>query len=128
MANDKPRYLQFEPRGEVTLGTLIGSGVVEASHVADFGRELFRYIGTHPGVNMLLDFGGVEYMSSSTLTELIRAKELAEGDGGHIGICCLRSDVNRVFRITNLSEHLNVIEADHVDSAIEQFTRSIESG
>lgn len=128
MANDKPVYLQFDPRGKATLGAVIGAGVVEASGVADFGRELDRYIEGHPGVDLLLDFDRVEYMSSSTLTELIRAKELTEAHGGHLGICRLRDDVRRVFKVTNLIEHLNVIEDDDVDNAIEQFTRAIESG
>jgi anti-anti-sigma factor len=79
------------------------------------------HVEKNPGVKLLLCFANVEYMSSSTLTELIKVKEAVEGSGGKLGICSLRPDVRRVFQITNLEEHLNVYAFETIDEAIQAF-------
>ncbi len=69
----------------------------------------------------MLNFAQVEYMSSSTLTELIRVKELIEDSCGRFGICGLRKDVRRVFQITNLEKHMNVFAEEDVAAAVQKF-------
>jgi anti-anti-sigma factor len=121
MPNDEPSYVSFESRGDAEVGTILGSDVVEASRVGEFGKYLMQYVAEHPGIRLMLNFNQVEYMSSSTLTELIRVKEAIEKSGGQFGICGLRRDVRRVFQVTNLERHMNVHPDEDVASAIERF-------
>lgn len=123
MAHEDQAYVRFESRGGVQLGTILDSGVVEASSVGAFGRFLVQYAEDHPGARVLLSFSEVEYMSSSTLTELIRVKEVLENSGGKLGICGLRKDVRRVFQITNLEKHMNVQPEEDIAKALDAFTR-----
>lgn len=121
MPNDQQAYVQFEVRDDVHVGTINGSSVVEAASVGAFGKFLMNYVQNNPGIKLMLNFAHVEYMSSSTLTELIRVKERLEGSGGLLGICGLQRDVHRVFQITNLEGHMNVHADEDVSSAIERF-------
>lgn len=121
MPNDEQSYALFEIRGDVHVGTILGSSVVEASSVGAFGKYLMDYVAKHPGIKLMLNFAQVEYMSSSTLTELIRVKEQLESTGGRFGICGVRKDVLRVFQVTNLEKHMNVHGDEDIASAIERF-------
>lgn len=123
MPNDEQSqsYVLFETRGDVHVGTIAGSSVVEAATVGAFGKFLMNYVRKNPGIKLMLNFGRVEYMSSSTLTELIRVKEQLESSGGQFGICGLRRDVHRVFQITNLEGHMNVHADEDISTAIERF-------
>lgn len=120
MPNEKA-YVEFETHGDVHVGTIVDSSVVEAATVGAFGKFLMNYARSNPGIKLMLNFARVEYMSSSTLTELIRIKEELERTGGQFAICGLHRDVHRVFQITNLEGHMNVHADEDVDSAIERF-------
>lgn len=114
-------YVLFEVNGDVHVGAIVDSSVVEAATVGAFGKFLMNYVREHPGIKLMLNFANVEYMSSSTLTELIRVKEQLEGSGGQFGICGVKRDVHRVFQITNLEGHMNVHADEDVSSAIKRF-------
>ena len=114
-------FVLFEMRGQIHVGAIAGSSVVEAASVGAFGKYLMGYVKKNPGIKLMLNFAHVEYMSSSTLTELIRVKEALEASGGQLGICGLRKDVHRVFQITNLEGHMNVHPDEDITSAIERF-------
>lgn len=121
MPADNREYVHFDIQNDVHVGTIVGSSVVEAGSVGAFGKFLMNYVRKNPGIKLMLNFAHVEYMSSSTLTELIRVKEQLERSGGQFGICGLQRDVHRVFQITNLEGHMNVHTDEDLSSAIERF-------
>jgi len=62
--------ITFETRGPITLGTITGTKTLDGLHVEEFGRDACDFVMGKPGLNLMLDFRNVTYLSSAALTEL----------------------------------------------------------
>lgn len=124
-ANDMP-LVKFETHGNATLGTIEDSTVLNARQVADFGNFVVRYVGAHPGVNILLNFENVDHLSSSAITELIRIKDAVQAADGMLSLCGLSDSILQVFEITNMLDFLHVHKHDSADVALKKFQRAID--
>lgn len=58
---------------------------------------------------LVLDFSGVEYISSAGLREVVRAR-LGMKDKGSFAIVNVPADILDVFRMTGLYERLDIFE------------------
>jgi anti-anti-sigma regulatory factor len=67
--------LVFENHGRIVEGRIQAASVLDALNVARFGAEVLGLVKAHPGINLLLDFTHVDYLSSAVLTELLRIHE-----------------------------------------------------
>lgn len=113
----------FTMNGDVAVATVETATVLDAVNVNQFGREVLSCIGEHAGVNLLLDFERVEYLSSAILTELIRIKKAVAETDGNLRICALSESIRKVFEITNLDQ-IFVIDPD-LRTSLPRFQRSI---
>jgi anti-sigma B factor antagonist len=113
----------FTMNGDVAVATVEIATVLDAVNVNQFGREVLDYVGDHAGVNLLLDFERVEYLSSAVLTELIRIKKAVVETGGDLRLCALSEAIGKVFEITNLDQIFS-IEPD-LRTALPRFQRSV---
>ena len=125
MAESKQTLLDFEEHGRITVATVHTARMLSALNVAEFGREIAQYVEKHPGVNLLLDFQNVNYLSSAVLTELLRVKELVENANGRLRLCQVAPPIREVFEITNLDK-VFVIHVDGVDANIKRFERALD--
>ncbi len=53
---------------------------------------------------LILDFSNVEYLSSSVLGMLITIKKRLDEINGQIKLCCIKSQIFEVFRLTGLDK------------------------
>jgi anti-sigma B factor antagonist len=120
----KQQMLAFETKGPITLGTIESASVLDAVNVSDFGQSVLGFVEKTHGVNLLLDFSQVHYLSSAVLTELLRIKEAAEKGGGSMRLCGLNTDIRKVFTITNLDK-IFVLYGDS-DDGLQKYARSLE--
>lgn len=116
--------LSFETHGPITVGEVKTASVLDAMNVTEFGQELSAHAQAHPGVNLLLDFGQVDYLSSAVLTELLKVHQIAEKTGGSLRLCALNGDIRNVFEITNLNKMFVIY--DECEEGVRKFTRSLE--
>lgn len=116
--------LDFEQQGRITVGTIHSASVLDALNVTEFGQEAVVYVKKHRGVNLLLNFERVGYLSSAVLTELLRIKEAAEGNGGGLRLCALNDDIRKVFEITNLDKVFVIYE--DCEAAVKRYERSLD--
>jgi len=115
--------VSFTERGVITVGTIQAGSVLDAVNVTQFGKEVLDYVSGHPGLNLLLNFHAVEYLSSAVLTELLRVNQACkDGDGG-LRLCSLNEDIRKVFEITNLDKMFVIYGA--VDEAAMRYARSL---
>ena len=75
MTTKPTSQLNFEVRGNITVGTIQASNMFDAMNVTEFGNEAIEYLKEKPGTKLLLNFESVDYMSSAALTELLRINE-----------------------------------------------------
>jgi anti-sigma B factor antagonist len=118
--------ISFERKGDVTLGTIVGTKVLDGTHTDDFGREGCAYVKGKPGLNLLLDFRNITYLSSAALTELLRIREALHREGGTIRLCCLSCEIQRVFRITNLEKLFHIHGDEDTAEAVARFQRALD--
>jgi len=115
--------LRFEERGAITIGHIDAASVLDVLNVTQFGKEALEYASTHPGLNLLLDFQKVQYLSSTVLTELLRINQACKETGGGLRLCGLNKDIQRVFEITNLDNMFTMYGA--LDEAVLRYARSL---
>lgn len=122
--NAQPR-MTFDVHGPIVVGTLDEANMLDAMNVTDFGNSVLEYVKDKPGLNLLLNFENVDYMSSAALTELLRINEALRKNNGHVRLCGLTKDIRKVFQITNLEKLFVIHEDDSLQAALKRFERSL---
>lgn len=89
-------------------------GRVDSSNASELGTELDRTIDDG-NTNLVLDLGGVEYMSSAGLREMVRVLKRVKRTGGDL-------------RIANPSDRVReVLELAGLDTIFEIFPTQVEA-
>ena len=65
-------------------------------------ERLVDSVEVWPGMRLAIDLGGVQYLSSATLGELIRLKKKLSAVRGRLGLQHVHPDLVEVLRITRL--------------------------
>ncbi len=125
MPEAKDQFVKFREDGPITIGTVFNSTMLDGVVVRQFGEQVLDYINKHGRVNLLLDFGNVEYLSSAALTELIRINDAAVSNGGSLRLCGLSPQIQKVFEITKFDRSFDVQPNEDVAHAAARFKRSI---
>lgn len=99
--------------------------MLDASNVAQFGKELTAYAVNQEAKHILLDFTEVQYLSSAVLTELLRLNEILKTRNGSLRLFGLAEPLQEIFAITNLDKVIMIYEVDEEDEAIKRFNRSL---
>jgi anti-anti-sigma factor len=114
----------FETVDNITVGRVGAASVLDAVNVTQFGNEVLEFVKGKLGINLMLDFENVDYLSSAVLTELLRVNEAIQEQKGNLRLCGLKGDVRKVFEITNLDK-VFTIYGDY-RQALKRFERSLE--
>jgi anti-anti-sigma factor len=71
------------------------------------------------GINIIVDFSGVNYMNTAGIEVLISTMKLVRERGGDMCLAGLSQQVHKVFQITRLNDIFPIY--DTVDNAIKSF-------
>lgn len=116
--------VSFEERPPITVGLILSSSVLDALNISRFGAQVFGYVQGRPGINLLLSFERVNYLSSAVLTELLRINDAVQEADGRLRLCGLNPDIRKVFEITNLDRIFVIYGA--ADEAVDRFGRALQ--
>ena len=125
MSEAHDRIVDFVEEGKIVVGTIRTTSVLSAINVAEFGNEVVAYITAHPGINLLLSFENVDYLSSAVLTELLRINKAIQEVQGQLRLCGVSKVILEIFQITNLDK-MFAIYHDDVTGGVRRFLRSLE--
>ena len=125
MTADSDQIVDFTKEDRVTIGTIRTSSVLSAINVAEFGNEVVAYVETRPGLNLLLNFEHVDYLSSAVLTELLRINKAIEGVKGKLRLCSVSNVILEVFQITNLDKMFTIFDED-LEGGLRRFQRALD--
>lgn len=117
--------VSFEQQGLVTVARVERADALEAANVARFGEDALEYVRLHPGSQLLLDFGNVEYLSSAALSEILVLHRKCRESGGDIRLCGMNNDVIKVFKITKLDRIVEVYDSP-AELAAKLYNRVLE--
>jgi anti-anti-sigma factor len=122
--SDTP-LIAFSKHPPIHIGTVGAASMLDAVNVSQFGKELNEFVRKHDRVNLLLDFAGVNYLSSAVLSELLSAQERCDATGGGLRLCSLNHEIKKVFEISNLDQVFMIYDCD-VREGIKRFEKSLE--
>lgn len=125
MSEAQDRIVAFEEQGSIVVGTIRTTSVLSAINVAEFGNEVVAKIEGNAGVNLLLNFENVDYLSSAVLTELLRINKAIQEARGQLRLCGVSKVILEIFQITNLDKMFTIYH-DDVTGGIRRFVRSLE--
>ncbi len=88
--------------GGVSIVRFIDKKIVDSATIEQLGEELNALVTSEKRNMLLLNFEGVEFMSSAALNKLISLNGKVKAAVGRLKLCCLRAEIKEVFTITRL--------------------------
>ncbi len=126
MATDDTQPVTYNEIQNMTVGTLGAGTSLDAEGTKAFGDSVVGYIQTHAGVRLLLNFQNITYLSSATLSELLRINDTAKGQKAAVQLCGLSKEIHKVFEITKLVDVFHVEADEEVEKTIMRLNRESE--
>ena len=78
------------------------SGRIDSKTAPEAEKILRSFAGEQKG-HVIVNFSGLEYISSGGLRVLLVIEKELKGSGRHVILCGLRTDVEKIFRLTGFT-------------------------
>lgn len=109
------RRLAATEDGGITLVRFLDKRLFDDNVVREVGDELFGLVPRSGAAAIIIDFSGVETVSSSMLGKLLLLQRRIDNGNGYLRLCELSGVVRSVFATTNL-DRLFTIDRDRHES------------
>lgn len=94
--------ITVEPHGDAVIVRFRESDILDQINIQEIGEEMYSVVESTPNVKLVVDFRGVEYLSSTALGKLITLKKKVEAVHGKLRLAAIKPEIMEVFRITRL--------------------------
>ena len=84
-------------------------GRLDAISTPETERKVFDYINKGQS-KLILDFSGVDYISSAGMRMLLSTTKKLKGISGHLILCSITTNVMDVFKISGFDHVLELVE------------------
>ncbi|MHC4386183.1 MAG: STAS domain-containing protein [Planctomycetota bacterium] len=115
MDNASPN-LSLEFRGPVVIATLTDEKILDEDQLRGLEGSFLPLIEQTPGIQLIIDFTNVKFLTSSVLGLLIRISKKAYETEGELRLCSIGPKILEVFRITRLDKIFDI--STSVDDAM----------
>lgn len=105
-SQSRPRWLEIEPLGEVTLVRFLVREVLDEEMIQSLGGELFALIEEAGCRRLVVDFHAVQKMTSPMLGKLRRLHDLLASAGGKLAFCRIHPAIQPGLDILHLPRSL----------------------
>lgn len=107
-------------------GTLVVSfnepQILDEAVIQQIGTELVEAAdAANPGKRMVLNFRGVEFMSSAMIGKLVLLSKKCRKDGVALKLCDISGNVQEVFKIMKLNKVFEIYKTE--DKALKAFDK-----
>jgi len=96
----------------VTIVRFVDRKIVDSGNIEQLGEELVALVTADKKVNVLLNFEGVEFLSSAALNKLISLNNKTKQAAGKLRLCNLRAEIKEVFTITKLDRVFDIRKSE----------------
>lgn len=97
--------IQEIPSGRITILEI--KGRIDSSNAIDLSNRL-RALYTKPGVLLLLDLQGLDYITSAGFRTLLIGRRHAASSGGALAMCGLSKKVQDLFEMGGFMENFTI--------------------
>jgi anti-sigma B factor antagonist len=102
------RRLVVAKIGELAVVRFTDSRIVDSGNIEEMGEEMLSLVEQDHMKHVLLNFDGVDFLSSAALNKLILLDRKIKGVGGILRLCELKADIREVFVITRLDRVFDI--------------------
>ena len=100
--DSEPRRITVESKGDCTVIGFRDVDILDQVNIHEMGNEMYAIVEGDQGIKLVVDFDGVQFLSSSALGKLITLKRKVEEVSGTMRMCRIKPEIMEVFRITKL--------------------------
>lgn len=102
------RRMSVSTIGELAIVKFADKKIVDSGNIEELGEEMFSLVEKEHFKHVLLNFEGVEFLSSAALNKLILMDKKVKQVGGILRLCNLRAEIMEVFTITRLNRVFDI--------------------
>jgi anti-sigma B factor antagonist len=96
--------LSVRKEGDITIVRFRDRKIIEELHIQRIGERLSDLVMAEKSPRLLLDFTGVEHLSSAALSVLITLNRQVDQRGGQLILSNIHPQIYEVFKITRLNK------------------------
>ena len=96
--------LSIEFHGQVAVATLTDEKILEETQLQALEGSFMPLIEQNPGIQLIIDFSQVKFLTSSVLGLLIRISKKVYETDGKLRLCSISPKILEVFKITRLDK------------------------
>jgi anti-sigma B factor antagonist len=102
------RRVEIREVGDVTVVRFRDHKIIEDISIQELGQELFQLVEKDQRKKLLLNFSGVDFLSSAALGKLITLDKKMKAAQGVLKFCAIRPEIYEVFAITKLNRLFDI--------------------
>ncbi len=114
--------ISIEYAKNATIVTFTEEKILEERDIRVLQESIMSVVNQAEGINLVLDFSNVKFLSSSVLGLLIRVSKKVYGSDGQLKLSNIAPKIYEVFKITRLTKIFDIY--DDVAGAIESLAAS----
>jgi len=111
--------LSVGQKGGVHVVHFLDRKILDESNIVEIANQLFDLVDANKGIKLCLNFGNVQYLSSTVLGKLITLNTRVNEDSGKLVLCAIRPQILEVFKITKLTKLFDI--TDDETTALSHF-------
>jgi anti-sigma B factor antagonist len=108
--------LEISEGGGVTVVRFRDRSIADMLEIEEVGRELYRLVEERKQKRLVLDFSGVDYLSSALVGKLLSLNSKVQARGGSVKLCSIRREILEVFHACKL-DRIFCINKDAADAS-----------
>ena len=102
------RRLSVTKDGELATVRFSDKKIVDSGNIEEMGAEMISLVDVDHMKHVLLNFEGVDFLSSAALNKLILMDKKVKQVGGVLRLCNLKAEIMEVFTITRLNRVFDI--------------------
>jgi anti-sigma B factor antagonist len=114
--------MSIEYLGQVAVATLTDEKILEESQLLGLEGSFMPLIEQNPGIQLIVNFESVKFLTSSVLGLLIRVSKKVYETDGKLRLCSINPKILEIFKITRLDKIFEIYP--DVDEALVGLRRS----
>lgn len=102
------RHIEVSKNGIVFVARFLETKILNDMVIEGIARDLYDLAAQEDCTNLLLNFSGVGFLSSSVLGKLITLNKRMKAKGGQLKLCEMKPEIYELFSLTNLTKIFDI--------------------
>lgn len=103
--------ISIDYHGPIVIATLEDEKVLDETQLEGLEGSFMPLIEQSPGIQLIIDFTNVKFLTSSVLGLLIRISKKVYETGGTLRLCSINPKIQEVFKITRLDKIFEIFKS-----------------